>query len=69
MWRAPMPPDARGWMVRCLTAVRRMAGMPDYAAYVEHRRRHHAGEALPTEREYYAEYVAARYGDSPTRCC
>jgi uncharacterized short protein YbdD (DUF466 family) len=56
-------------MAACLTAVRRMAGMPDYAAFVEHRRRHHPDEALPTEREYYAEYVVARYGDSPTRCC
>ncbi len=56
-------------MARWLTAVRRVAGMPDYAAYLEHRRRHHPDEALPTEREYYAEYVAARYGDSPTRCC
>jgi uncharacterized short protein YbdD (DUF466 family) len=54
---------------RGLHTVRRMAGMPDYAAYVEHRCRHHPGEAMPTEREYYAEYVTARYADSPTRCC
>jgi uncharacterized short protein YbdD (DUF466 family) len=54
---------------RALRAVRRMAGMPDYAAFVEHRRRHHPDEAVPGEREYYAEYITARYGDSPTRCC
>ena len=69
MWRRPMRPEVRGWMARCLAAVRRVAGMPDYAAYLEHRRHHHPGEALPSEREYYAEYVVARYGDSPTRCC
>jgi uncharacterized short protein YbdD (DUF466 family) len=43
--------------------------MPDYAAFVEHRRRHHPQDPMPTEREYYAQYVTARYGDSPTRCC
>lgn len=69
MWRRPMRPEERGWLARWLTVVRRVAGMPDYAAYLEHRRRHHPNDALPTEREYYAEYVAARYGDSPTRCC
>jgi uncharacterized short protein YbdD (DUF466 family) len=52
-----------------LRALRRMAGMPDYERFVDHRRRHHANEPMPSEREYFAEYVTARYGDSPTRCC
>jgi uncharacterized short protein YbdD (DUF466 family) len=43
--------------------------MPDYGAYVEHVRRCHPGRALPTEREYFEQYVAERYGDGPTRCC
>jgi uncharacterized short protein YbdD (DUF466 family) len=47
----------------------RVAGMPDYGAYVEHLRRCHPGCAVPTEREYFEQYVAARYGDGPTRCC
>lgn len=64
-----MRPDREGTLARWLTAVRRMAGMPDYAAFVDHRRRHHPDDAMPTEREYYAQYVVARYGDSPTRCC
>jgi uncharacterized short protein YbdD (DUF466 family) len=64
-----MPPDNEGRFARCLTALRRIAGMPDYAAFVEHRRRHHPQDPMPTEREYYAQYVTARYGDSPTRCC
>ncbi len=49
--------------------LRRVAGMPDYAAYVEHLRRHHPDRAVPTQREYFEQYVAARYGDGPTRCC
>jgi uncharacterized short protein YbdD (DUF466 family) len=49
--------------------LRRVAGMPDYAAYVAHLRRCHPERAVPSEREYFDEYVRARYGDGPTRCC
>jgi uncharacterized short protein YbdD (DUF466 family) len=49
--------------------LRRIAGMPDYGAYVEHLQRCHPERAIPTEREYFEQYVAARYGDGPTRCC
>lgn len=49
--------------------LRRIAGMPDYQAYVEHLRRCHPDRPVPTEREYFEQYVAARYGDGPTRCC
>ena len=49
--------------------LRRIAGMPDYGAYVEHLRRRHPERTPPTEREYFEQYVAARYGDGPTRCC
>ena len=52
-----------------LRMIRRMAGMPDYAAYVEHLRRRHPGSAVPTEREFYDSYLENRYGDAPTRCC
>lgn len=50
-------------------AVRRVAGMPDYQAYVAHLGRSHPDRAVPTEREYYEDFVAARYGDGPSRCC
>ena len=43
--------------------------MPDYAAYVAHLERCHPGRPVPSEREFYLEYVRARYGDGPTRCC
>jgi len=52
-----------------LSAVRRIAGMPDYAAHVQHLRRCHPERAVPTEREFYEEFVRARYADGPTRCC
>ena len=54
------------WLGRLL---RRIAGMPDYREYVDHLRRAHPERAVPSEREYFEQYVAARYGDGPTRCC
>ena len=29
----------------------------------------HPDRPIPTEREFYDEYVRTRYGDGPTRCC
>jgi uncharacterized short protein YbdD (DUF466 family) len=52
-----------------LSAVRRIAGMPDYAAHLEHLRRCHPEREVPSEREFYEEFVRARYADGPTRCC
>jgi uncharacterized short protein YbdD (DUF466 family) len=49
--------------------LRRIAGMPDYGAYVEHLRRCHPESAVPSQREYFEQYIAARYGDGPSRCC
>ena len=54
---------------RLLPALRRLFGMPDYAAYCEHLRAHHPDRSLPTEREFFDQFVRARYGDGPTRCC
>ncbi len=50
-------------------AIRRILGMPDYLAYLEVMRRRHPECAVPTEREYFEEYVKARYSGGPTRCC
>jgi uncharacterized short protein YbdD (DUF466 family) len=52
-----------------LTAIRRIAGMPDYPAYLQHLRCCHPERPVPTEREFYEDYVRARYADGPTRCC
>ena len=54
---------------RLSSAVRRIAGMPDYAAHLEHLRRCHPERAVPTEREFFEAFVQARYADGPTRCC
>ena len=59
----------RARLAQALAALRRIAGMPDYAAHVEHLRRSHPERPLPTEREFYEDYLRARYGDGPTRCC
>ncbi|MFL5447338.1 MAG: YbdD/YjiX family protein [Gemmatimonadales bacterium] len=49
--------------------LRRVAGMPDYDAHIEHLRRCHPDQPVPTERQFYDEFTRARYGDGPTRCC
>jgi uncharacterized short protein YbdD (DUF466 family) len=54
---------------RLLRVVRRVSGMPDYAGHVEHLRRFHPERPVPTARQFYDDYVRARYGDGPTRCC
>jgi len=54
---------------RVLEVVRQVAGMPDYAAHVAHLRQCHPERDVPSAREFYEEYVQARYGDGPTRCC
>ncbi len=54
---------------RVMSAVRCIAGMPDYVAYVEHLRRCHPDQPVPTERQFYDEFTRSRYGDGPTRCC
>ena len=54
---------------RVISAVRRIAGMPDYSAHLEHLRRCHPDQPVPTQRQFYDEFTRARYGDGPTRCC
>ena len=57
-------------LLRCIaSAVRRISGMPDYPAHLEHLRRCHPERPLPSEREFFEEYLRARYADGPTRCC
>jgi uncharacterized short protein YbdD (DUF466 family) len=54
---------------RLASVVRRLCGMPDYAAYVDHARRCHPDRPLLSERDFFTEYLRARYADGPTRCC
>lgn len=50
-------------------AARGIAGMPDYQRYVEHLRLCHPEQVPVGEREFFADYLRARYADGPNRCC
>jgi uncharacterized short protein YbdD (DUF466 family) len=52
-----------------LTALKRVVGMPNYEAYLEHLRAHHPECPLPSEREYFDEFLKAKYGGGFSRCC
>jgi len=67
--RAGARARGREMLERAIGIVRRVAGMPDYEAYVAHLRRCHPERPVPSERRFYDEYVKQRYGDGPTRCC
>lgn len=54
---------------RALRLLRRIAGMPDYEAYLAHLRAAHPGCPGASPRRFYEDYLRARYGDGPTRCC
>ena len=64
-----MQDSARSLLQRVLSTVRRVAGMPDYAAHVEHLRRFNPDCPVPSERDYFEQFIRTRYGDGPTRCC
>jgi uncharacterized short protein YbdD (DUF466 family) len=51
------------------STMRALLGMPDYDSYCTHLRVHHPERPLPSEREFFDQFVRARYGDGPTRCC
>ncbi len=64
-----MPDRLRTVLRRVERAMRQVAGMPDYHGYLEHLRRCHPGQEPLGEREYFGEYLRARYADGPNRCC
>jgi uncharacterized short protein YbdD (DUF466 family) len=43
--------------------------MPDYPAYVAHLRSRHPERTVPSEGQFFEEYLRARYEGGPTRCC
>lgn len=60
---------ALGWLRQ---ALRLMVGLPDYGAYVAHRRQLHPGEAIMSEVAFFRERQDSRYGVSSGRinkCC
>ena len=66
---ALIPSNAKDLLARAATTFKRIAGMPNYEAYLEHLRTHHPECALPTEREYFDEYLRGKYGGGFSRCC
>ena len=60
---------ARRPAARLGAALRKIAGMPDYTAYLDHLRRCHPERAIPTERQYYEEFLRSRYEGAASRCC
>ncbi|MEO5800388.1 MAG: YbdD/YjiX family protein [Gemmatimonadales bacterium] len=52
-----------------MSALRRIFGMPDYAAHLAHLRACHPEAPVPSEREYFDAFLKGRYADGPTRCC
>ena len=54
---------------RLLDVARSIAGMPDYERHIKHLRERHPECSIPTERQFFDEFVRGRYGDGPTRCC
>jgi uncharacterized short protein YbdD (DUF466 family) len=62
------------FMVRSAVAktARLMVGVPDYDAYVAHRRQAHPGEPVMTYDEFFRERQSSRYGENGgkiNRCC
>jgi len=49
--------------------LKQIVGMPDYARYLEHHAKAHPDCPVPSEREFYDAYLAARYGSGASRCC
>ena len=52
-----------------VSSLKHLLGMPDYQRFVEHLRRCHPERPVPSEREFFEQYVTDRYGTGTTRCC
>jgi uncharacterized short protein YbdD (DUF466 family) len=55
--------------VRLRRLLRQLAGMPDYELHLKHLRQCHPEQRIPTEREYFEEYLRTRYHPGRSRCC
>ena len=59
----------REWLQRVAATVRRIIGVPDYAAYVAHVRACHPDRVPLSEAEFVADRLRARYEQPGNRCC
>lgn len=53
---------------RAAETARLMVGVPDYEAYLAHRREAHPGEPAMSHAEFHRERTERRYG-GVSRCC
>lgn len=63
------PGSTRDLLARAMSTFKRIAGMPNYEAYLTHLREKHPECAIPTEREYYDLYLEGKYRAGGSRCC
>ena len=61
--------SARRIWCALVAAARRIAGIPDYDAYVAHIRAHHPERAIPSKAAFFADRQHARYRAGGGRCC
>jgi uncharacterized short protein YbdD (DUF466 family) len=59
----------RDAMKRARETARLMVGLPDYEAYLAHRRASHPGEPAMTREAFHAERTERRFGAGTSRCC
>ncbi|HEY6894564.1 MAG TPA: YbdD/YjiX family protein [Rhodanobacteraceae bacterium] len=59
---------ARVWRALA-AAARRIAGVPDYDAYVAHLTSKHPERAVPSRAAFVADRLQARYRAGGGRCC
>jgi uncharacterized short protein YbdD (DUF466 family) len=62
----------RPWYRLATQTAHLMVGMPDYATYAEHRRRHHPGEPVMSREAFFRDCQARRYAPAAgrgMRCC
>jgi uncharacterized short protein YbdD (DUF466 family) len=70
-----LPPDSslprflRSFWIGARETARRMIGVPDYAAYLRHARKHHPGQPPLDYAAFFARAQAARYRGTGGRCC
>lgn len=55
-------------LARLGQTARLMVGVPDYRAYLAHRRAHHPDEPAMTESEFHRDRTERRFGGI-SRCC
>jgi uncharacterized short protein YbdD (DUF466 family) len=62
----------RRWYRLAAQSAHLMVGLPDYATYVEHRRRHHPGEPVMSREAFFRGCQERRYAPAAgrgMRCC